>query len=94
MTDAMPTPSPPMMRPMTSIERFGAKPVTIALSRNSTAAIFMTASRPRRSAIRPPIMAPAAAPSRAEATAKPRAAAAVLNSSSTAETAPLMTALS
>ncbi len=43
----------------------------MALMKNSTAAIFITEMRPIRSASRPAVMAPAAAPSNAEATANP-----------------------
>ena len=50
MTEATPTPTPPTIRPMTKIARLGARPVTIALMRNRTAAIFMVNSRPKRSA--------------------------------------------
>ena len=66
----------------------------MALMKNRIAAIRITISRPMWSAIRPAISAPAAAPSRAEATAKPSDAASVLNSDSMAASAPLMTALS
>ena len=48
-----------------------ARPAPIALIRNSTAAILITDSRPMWSAIRPATNAPAAAPSSADATAKP-----------------------
>lgn len=54
-----------------SRNKFGANPVPIALIRKSTAAIRMTNRRPNRSASRPAVIAPAAAPSRADATAKP-----------------------
>ncbi len=66
----------------------------MALIRNSTAAIRITASRPMWSAIRPEAKAPAAAPRSADATAKPSEAASASNSRETAETAPLITALS
>lgn len=74
--------------------RLGARPQLIALTKNSTAAIFITAIRPILSEMAPPRKAPAAAPSSADATAKPNSAGGVLNSCSMAETAPLMTALS
>jgi hypothetical protein len=79
---------------MMKTARLGASPVMIALMRNRTAAIFMVNSRPKRSANFPAVRAPRAAPSRAEATAKPSGPGATLNSSATAATAPLMTALS
>ena len=66
----------------------------MALTKKRTAATFMIARRPKRSAIRPALIAPAAAPSSAEATAKPRAPAATSNCFWTGSTAPLMTALS
>ena len=51
--------------------RSAENPAPIALMKKSTAAICMTRSRPMRSAMRPANSAPAAAPSSAEATAKP-----------------------
>ena len=83
-----------MMRKTMSMPMFVANPAPRALTRNSTAAICMTRSRPKRSAIRPADMAPAAAPSSAEATAKPSVVDSTLNTSPMALTAPLMTALS
>ena len=62
--------------------------------RKNTAAIFITEMRPIRSAIRPADIAPAAAPSSAEATAKPSSALPMPKSSWIESTAPLMTALS
>ena len=59
------------MRNSTIIQTLLARPVPMALMKNNTAAIFMTEMRPIRSANRPAVMAPAAAPSSAEATAKP-----------------------
>jgi len=94
MTEATPTPTPPMTRPMTRIVRLGASADRTALMKNSTAATFMVKSRPKRSANLPADRAPAAAPSSAEATAKPSGPGDALNSSSTADTAPLITALS
>ncbi|SHU63806.1 Uncharacterised protein [Mycobacteroides abscessus subsp. abscessus] len=73
---------------------FGARPAPTALNRNKAAAIFMTATRPMRSATRPAVMAPTAAPSSAEATAKPSSASRMANASWIACTAPLITALS
>lgn len=90
-TDADPAPTP---RNTTSTPRLGAKPVPRALTRNSTAAIRITARRPTWSRCARRARAPAAAPRRAEATAKPREAESALNSRSTADTAPLITALS
>ena len=58
----------------TTISTLGANAVPIALTKKNSAAIFMTEMRPMRSAIRPADMAPAAAPSSAEATAKPNSA--------------------
>ena len=83
-----------MMRKTMSMPTLVEKPAPSALMRNSTAAICMTRSRPKRSAIRPAEMAPAAAPSRAEATAKPSVVDSTLKTSPMALTAPLMTALS
>ena len=57
----------------TSSQTLFARPVPSALMKNSTAAIFMTDIRPIRSAMRPAVIAPAAAPSNADATAKPSA---------------------
>ncbi len=54
----------------------------------------MTAIRPIRSAIRPAVIAPAAAPSSAEATANPSSALPMPKSSWMEATAPLITALS
>ena len=71
MTDATPTPMPPTTRKITTSQTLGARPVPIALIRNSAAAIFITDSRPIRSASRPAVTAPSAAPSSAEATANP-----------------------
>ena len=60
----------------------------------SPAASFITASRPIRSASRPAVIAPAAAPSNAEATAKPSDASPMPKCFWIDDTAPLMTALS
>ncbi len=49
----------------------GASPAPIALMKNNPAAIFITAIRPIRSAIRPAVSAPIAAPINADATAIP-----------------------
>ena len=57
--------------------------------KKSTAATFIVNKRPNRSANRPAVIAPAAAPSRAEATAKPNAVAPTWNWSAIADTAPL-----
>lgn len=65
-----------------------------ALTRNSTAASRIPMRRPKRSANLPAPMAPAAAPSRAEATAKTKLADSTLKTFSMALTAPLITALS
>ncbi len=94
MTDATPTPMPPMTRNSTNIQTLGARPVPIALIRNSSAAIFITDRRPILSASRPAITAPSAAPSSAAATATPVANLPIWKWSSTADTAPLITALS
>ena len=75
----MPTPRPPTIRNTTSNQTLGERPVPIALMKNRIAAIRITISRPMWSAIRPAISAPAAAPSSAEATAKPSSAASVPN---------------
>ena len=85
---------PPTIRKMTTHQTLGARPVPIALTKKNTAAIFITEMRPIRSAIRPAVMAPAAAPSSADATAKPSVALPMPNSSWIDVTAPLMTALS
>ena len=85
---------PPMMRKTTIIPTLPATPVPMALIRNSTAASFITARRPIRSANRPAVIAPAAAPSSAEATANPSEALLMPKCFWMAETAPLMTALS
>ena len=94
MTDATPTPMPPTIRNTTTSPTLRASPVPIALIRNSTAAIFITARRPIRSAILPAVTAPSAAPSKAEATAKPREASLMWKCCWIDFTAPLMTALS
>jgi hypothetical protein len=94
MTDATPTPMPPTMRNSTTVQTSCAKPVPNALMRNSTAAIFMTEMRPILSAIQPAVIAPAAAPKSAEATAKPSEALPMPKSSWIESTAPLITALS
>jgi len=83
-----------MMRKTMSMPTFTENPAPSALIRKSTAAICMTRSRPMWSAMRPANMAPAAAPSRAEATANPRVVDSTLKTSPMALTAPLMTALS
>ena len=70
------------------------RPAPIALIKNSSAAIFITANRPILSASLPAVTAPRAAPSNAEATAKPSLNPPTPNSPSIAETAPLITALS
>ena len=93
-TDATPTPIPPTTRNATINQTLSARPVPIALMKNSTAAIFMTEIRPIRSARRPAVMAPAAAPSNAEATAKPSAALLMPKWLWIEATAPLITALS
>ena len=85
---------PPTIRNSTIIQTLVARPVPMALMRNSTAAIFITEMRPMRSASRPAVMAPAAAPSNAEATAKPSAALLIPKWLWIEATAPLMTALS
>jgi hypothetical protein len=54
----------------------------------------MTRRRPKRSAIRPADIAPAAAPSRADATANPSVVDSTSKTWPMALTAPLMTALS
>ena len=51
--------------------KFTDRPAPIALIKNSSAAIFITAIRPILSASLPAVIAPAAAPSSADATAKP-----------------------
>ena len=93
-TEAIPTPRPPMIRKSTSTQRLGARPVPRAATKKRIAAIRITISRPMWSANRPASSAPAAAPSRAEATAKPSVKGAMLNCFWMAEFAPLMTALS
>ena len=85
---------PPTMRNSTTVHTSCAKPVPNALMRNSTAAIFMTEMRPILSAIQPAVIAPAAAPKSAEATAKPSSALPMPKSSWIESTAPLITALS
>ena len=82
------------MRKSTTAHTSWASPVPKALTRNSTAAIFMTEMRPILSAMRPAVMAPAAAPSSAEATANPSSALPIPKSSWMESTAPLITALS
>ena len=94
MTEATPTPAPPRIRKTISRNRPGDSPAPIAEMKKSTAATFIVNKRPNRSANRPAVIAPAAAPSRAEATAKPNAVAPTWNWSAIADTAPLMTALS
>jgi hypothetical protein len=94
MTEATPTPMPPTMRNTTISQTLPASPAPMARMKNSTAAIFITASRPIRSASRPAVMAPAAAPSNAEATAKPNEASLMPKLRWIEATAPLMTALS
>ena len=90
----MPTATPPTTRKTTINQMLVPMPVTTALIRNSAAASFITHSRPIASARRPAVSAPTAAPSSAEATAKPRVASLIANSSCRALTAPLITALS
>ena len=85
---------PPMTRNTTIIQTLPARPVPMALMKNSTAAIFITEIRPIRSASRPAVMAPAAAPSSAEATAKPSEALLMPKCFWIEATAPLITALS
>ena len=94
MTDATPTPMPPMTRNKPNISTLIARPVPKALTRNSSAAIFITASLPILSASRPATNAPRAAPISAAATATPVTSLLIWKWSSTAATAPLMTALS
>ena len=83
-----------MIRNSTIISTLPARPVPMALMKNKTAAIFITDIRPIRSASRPAVMAPAAAPRSAEATAKPSAALLILKWLWIEATAPLITALS
>jgi hypothetical protein len=94
MTDATPTPTPPITRKTTMIPRELANPLPTALIRNTAAAAHIAVSRPQRSATRPAKNAPAAAPSSADATVKPSAPALAENWLWIAVTAPLMTALS
>jgi hypothetical protein len=74
MTDATPTPMPPIIRKTTISHTLFARPAPIALMKNNSAAIFITWSRPIRSASRPAVSAPNTQPSSAEATAKPNVA--------------------
>ena len=85
---------PPTMRNGTIIQTLPDRAVPMALMKNSTAAIFITEIRPIRSASRPAVMAPAAAPSNAEATANPSEASLMLKWLWIDATAPLITALS
>lgn len=85
---------PPTTRNTTIAHTSWPKPVPNALIRKSTAAIFMTAMRPILSASRPAVIAPRAAPSSADATAKPSSALPMPKSSWMESTAPLITALS
>ena len=73
---------------------FQASPAPMALIRNSSAASFITERRPTRSASRPAVMAPTAAPSSAEATAIPNDWSSIAKCIWIDFTAPLMTALS
>ena len=85
---------PPTIRNNTIIQTLWARPVPMALMKNSTAAIFITEMRPILSASRPAVIAPAAAPSNAEATAKPSEALLMPKCFWIGSTAPLITALS
>jgi len=71
MTDATPTPMPPMTRNAPKTQIFIARPVPKALMRKSSAASFITERRPTLSASRPAVTAPSAAPISAAATATP-----------------------
>ena len=85
---------PPTTRNRPNNQILAAKPVPKALIKNSSAAIFITERRPILSASRPAITAPSAAPISAAATATPVTNLLISKWSSTAATAPLMTALS
>ena len=95
MTDATPTPMPPTTRNRPTIHTLAARPVPKALIEEQHRGDLhhrepadLVGEPVRRSWPR------AAAPSSAEATAKPNAALLIWNVSLMADTAPLMTALS
>src|SRR4051812_29302450 len=70
MTDAAPTAMPPMTRKKIRIASVGESPVPIALIKKSPAASHIALIRPNRSATRPAMNAPIAAPISADDTAK------------------------
>ena len=94
MTDATPTPMPPTTRKITTIQTLGARPVPIALIRNSTAAIFITDSRPILSASRPAVIAPDRGAQQRRGDREAESALPMPKSSWIESTAPLITALS
>ncbi len=71
-----------------------ASPVPNPQATSSVAASLIIASRPIRSAIRPPIIAPGAAPSSAAAAAKPSSALPRRKSAASPLIAPLVTEMS
>src|SRR5699024_10869659 len=88
---APPPPHPPSRRQAIRSQTPTARPEPTAEAKNSTAAITITGTRPKRLA-RPPVnQAPTAQPIRAEETAKPVSPAPSENSSDRAFTAPLIT---
>src|SRR5450759_4761894 len=94
MTDAAPTPIPPMTRQRIRVTGPPARPVPIALATNSRPAPTITLMRPYRFASCPAAQAPRAAPSSADATEKPVSPDPIAKSLRNAVTAPLMTAVS
>lgn len=73
-TDATPIPMPPIAWKAMNIQMLLARPAPAPQTKKDVAASFIIANRPIRSAIRPAIIAPAAAPISAAAAAKPNAA--------------------
>ena len=94
MTEAAPTPRPPMTRQTMKSMTPKARPDPRALTMNMTAAMSMTGTRPMRLATGPANQAPTVQPMRAEDTEKPLSASLRTNSPDRASTAPLMTAVS
>ena len=86
-------PTPARMRQMIRSQTANARPDPMELIANSAAAMSMTRTRPYLSAAGPANQAPAAEPSRAQATAKPDSSGLSCrpNWSFRASTAPLMT---
>src|SRR5699024_3049352 len=93
-TDAAPTPKPPITRQMIKSVTPKASPEPTAETRNNTEEMTIVGTRPSLLATGPANHAPTAQPNSAEETAKPCSQPPRLKSADSASTAPLMTEVS